>query len=70
MWRACINECACCRHYLKGISKNLPYPLLWRGIKAEVKTRTRIFRDALKRKPTVPTVGFLYLVSIHLSIEL
>ncbi len=21
MWRACINECACCRHYLKGIPK-------------------------------------------------
>jgi hypothetical protein len=24
---------------LKGISKNLPYPLFWRGIKGEVKTK-------------------------------
>ena len=34
-----LDECA----------KNLPYPLLWRGIKGEVKTKTQVFRDALKR---------------------
>ena len=31
----------------KGIFKNLPYPLFWRGIKGEVKTKTQVFRDAL-----------------------
>jgi hypothetical protein len=31
----------------KGISKNLPYPLLWRGIIGEVK-KIKIFRDAHK----------------------
>ena len=36
------------RNKVKGISKSLPYPLLWRGIKGEVKTKTQVFRDALK----------------------
>ncbi len=30
-----------------GISKNLPFPLLWRGIKGEVKQIKSVFRDAL-----------------------
>jgi len=32
---------------LKGISKNAPFPLQWRGIKGEAKQIIRVFRDAL-----------------------
>jgi len=33
---------------IKGISKNTPFPLQWRGIKGEAKQIIRVFRDALK----------------------
>jgi len=32
----------------KGISKNAPFPLQWRGIKGEAKQIIRVFRDAHK----------------------
>ncbi len=36
------------KNKLKGISKNAPFPLHWRGIKGEAKQIIRVFRDALK----------------------
>jgi hypothetical protein len=35
-------------YYLKGIPKNLPFPLLWRGIKGEARHEKFVFRNALK----------------------
>jgi hypothetical protein len=32
---------------MMSISKNLPYPLLWRGTKGEVKNKIKVFREAL-----------------------
>jgi len=47
----------------KGISKNAPFPLQWRGIKGEAKQIIRVFRDAYKlqcffyrQKISIPTI--------------
>ena len=42
------NEPSVMTYLLKGISKNAPFPLQWRGIKGEAKQIIRVFRDALK----------------------